>query len=93
MIPLRILGSNCTMKAPKGMEDRVADLSVFVQDGISYSRWEPTPEELAILVNGGSVELAVMGGHPPVKLTAQPAAKAVGRAVPVAPRMPRTGSA
>lgn len=37
------------------------------------SRWEPTPDELAMLNAGGAVELLVLGqGHPPVSLVAVP---------------------
>lgn len=72
MIPLRIQGANVVMKAPPGMEDEVHDLHCLVTEGFYVSRWEPTPDELAVLVAGGSVELWVMGGQPPVYLTAKP---------------------
>lgn len=72
MIPLRIEGATHIMKAPPGQEDTVRDLHVAVIDGCSVSRWEPTPDELATLNAGGSVELWVMGGQPPVMLTVRP---------------------
>lgn len=38
------------------------------------SVWEPTPRELADLAAGGAVRLTILGiGHPPVKVTTQPA--------------------
>lgn len=37
------------------------------------SRWEPTPDELALLNAGGSVELQIVGAvHPPVSLIVVP---------------------
>lgn len=73
MIPLRIEGATIIMRAPRGKEDEVRDLHVLVtEDGYSVSRWEPTPEELQVLIAGGSVELWVMGRQPPVFLTAKP---------------------
>lgn len=70
MIPLRILGYNAVMRGPDG----VHDLYVIAEDdGYTKSftsRWEPTPAELAILNAGGSVELSVLHGQPPVKITA-----------------------
>lgn len=71
MIPLRIEGASVVMKAPPG-DDKVRDLHVAVIDGCYVSRWEPTPGELKILADGGSVELWVMGSQPPVMLVAKP---------------------
>ena len=72
MIPLRIEGATLIMKAPQGQEGEVRDLHVAQIDGCFVSRWEPTPSELQILLDGGSVELWVMGGQPPVMLVAKP---------------------
>jgi len=68
VIPLRIAGANCVMKAAHGQEDTVRDLHVIITDGCCVSRWEPTPDELAKLNAGGSVELWVLGRQPPVFL-------------------------
>ena len=68
VIPLRIAGANCIMKAPPGSEGNVRDLHVVISDGCCVSRWEPTPDELAKLNAGGSVELWVVGRQPPVFL-------------------------
>lgn len=68
MIPLRIEGATHIMTAPQGHDD-VRDLHVYLLDGEIYvSRWEPTPDELALLNAGGSVELQIMGSQPPVAL-------------------------
>lgn len=72
MIPLAIEGADLIMKAPPGKEGEVRDLHVRVIDGCCVSRWEPTPDDLAILGAGGSVELWVMGHQPPVALRAVP---------------------
>lgn len=68
MIPLRIEGATLIMKAPPGKEGEVRDLHIARVDDCSVSRWEPTPDELAVLNAGGSVELWVMGRQPPVAL-------------------------
>lgn len=68
MIPLRIDGATHIMKPPAGCDD-VRDLHIVLLDGdIFVSRWEPTPDELAMLNSGGSVELQIMGSQPPVAL-------------------------
>lgn len=67
MIALRIEGATHVMRAPIGSEG-VTDLYVRQIDDCVVSRWEPTPDELATLNKGGSVELWVMGGQPPVAL-------------------------
>lgn len=72
MIPLRIEGATKVMRAPPAQEGEVRDLHIAEIDGCCVSRWEPTPSELATLIAGGSVELWVMGGQPPVMLTARP---------------------
>jgi hypothetical protein len=49
------------------------DLHVKIVAGsFSVSRWEPTPDDLVLLNAGGSVELWVYGGQPPVLIIAQP---------------------
>jgi hypothetical protein len=67
MIALHIAGATHIMKGPADRAD-IYDLHVKKVDDSYVSRWEPTPEELAILNAGGSVELWVMGGQPPVAL-------------------------
>jgi len=72
MIPLRIEGTTHKMIPPTGMEDTVRPLHIRVTDGCCVSRWEPTREELAVLMEGGSVELWVVGCQPPVNLVVAP---------------------
>ena len=69
MIPLRI--SNATTKMTGSTED-VRPLFVREVDGCFVSRWEPTPEELDILSVGGSVEVWVQGGQPPIYIGVAP---------------------
>lgn len=77
MIPLRIECATKVMRAPPGKEGEVRDLHIAEIDGCCVSRWEPTPAEMEMLAAGGSVELWVMGGQPPVMLTVQPHAETV----------------
>lgn len=70
MIPLRIEGATHILRAPLGVPN-ILDLHVRLTDGDVYvSRWEPTPDELAILNAGGSIELQIMDCQPPVSLQA-----------------------
>lgn len=71
MIPLRHEKASVVMKASPEQPE-VRDLHVALIDSCCVSRWEPTPAELAMLNDGGSVELWVMGGQPPVLLRAVP---------------------
>lgn len=50
----------------------IADIQTAAGQAM-LSRWEPTPDELALLNAGGSIELRIVGGmHPPVSLIADP---------------------
>ena len=70
MLPLKIEGANVLMR---GNDPQVSDLYVVELPGPIYvSRWEPTPEELAILIAGGSVEIHVMYSQPAMAVTASP---------------------
>lgn len=77
MIPLRHELATLRFKAPPGQPE-VRDLHVAQIDGCCVSRWEPTPAELAVLNAGGSVELWVQGGQPPVALVVAPHVGAAG---------------
>lgn len=76
MIPLRIAGATHYLGAPKGWEPEkdgnCRHLAVRVDDNVWQSAWEPTPQELELLVAGGSIVLSVVGGQPPVMLTVEP---------------------
>lgn len=83
MIPVRIQGFTNYLGAPIGWEpDKhgpCAHLAVRVEIdlelGVSMSSaWEPTPEEIALIVAGAPIILKVFGaGHPPVWLSASEA--------------------
>lgn len=75
MQPMRI--QNATRVLAKD-QDEYMQLSIRDDsiDGQNFmtSIWEPTPQELEHLVNGGSVKLIIMGTiHPPVALSTQAA--------------------
>lgn len=67
-----IEGATNNPGAPAGMEDRVGTLPIRASqsaDGlICESAWKPTPEELAVLLDGGYVILRVVGWQVPVAL-------------------------
>lgn len=59
--------------APPGFSDTVGSLETLMCDGATTSFWKPNREELHLLLEGGSVELTVMGaGMPPVALSVSP---------------------
>lgn len=63
-------------KPPRGWDAEedgsCSDLHVRITgDQIFQSAWEPTPKELEIINNGGSIVLTVWGGQPPVALTVE----------------------
>jgi len=68
-----IEGATNNPGAPAGMEERCGTLPIrVVPDGnsiICQSAWKPTPEELAVLSDGGYVVLHVWGWQVPVALT------------------------
>jgi hypothetical protein len=82
VIPRRISGSTHALGAPKDWDNAVdgncCTLHVrWVQEGghmCAQSAWEPTPAELAMLNNGGSVVLSIVGGQPPVMLSVEESA-------------------
>ena len=56
------------MKGPPGMHN-VADIESLMIDGAVTTFWKPTPEEIHLMMEGGSVELTILGaGMPPVML-------------------------
>lgn len=69
MVPLNIAGSDVVLR---GGRDAVRYLFARQVDNCLVTRWEPTPDELKMLNEGGSVELWVWGtrSHPPVMLQA-----------------------
>lgn len=74
---------NLRIGAPPGWNDRLGQLQLPTIDATQGSLpgtnhkvfvtwWEPTKEELAILLAGGKVQLACIGGQPPVSVIATP---------------------
>lgn len=68
-----IEGATNNPGAPEGMEATCGRLPVRVMqdnDGLfCQSAWKPTPEELAVLSDGGYVVLTVVGWQVPVNLS------------------------
>lgn len=79
MIIARILGF--TRELGKSQGFRGLPIRDEVHDGTPYmtSAWEPTPQELVMLNDGGKVFLRIMGSaHPPIMLWCEPPAQEVG---------------
>ena len=82
MIPVLIENFSVTLGAPEGWTpDTTGDcrplaIRVGMQGDLvkMESAWEPTPQELALIAEGGRVVLRVLGvSHPPVWLHVEPA--------------------
>ena len=75
MIAKRIQNATHNLGAPKDWNEekngRCNQLWIRVENGRSLSAWEPTPEELKILNEGGSVILHIVGWQVPVALTVE----------------------
>jgi hypothetical protein len=70
VIPLRIEGATARFVSS---DPSVRPLFVLETDDAFVSRWEPTPDELALLIEGGSVELWICARfHPPVTMKVVP---------------------
>lgn len=82
MIPKRIEGATRYLGAPRnwnpeqdGECSHLAIMDVQTEHGgnVMISAWEPTPAEIAALVNGAPLYLQVVGtAHPPVAVWVQP---------------------
>lgn len=68
MLSLRITNATHLCRSPAGMEINVRPLMIRREGDVSVSHWEPTPSELAMLFNGGCVELRIVGPMVPVAL-------------------------
>jgi hypothetical protein len=78
MKPIKFEEQNFNWGAPKGEEDKVGGMTANrgVEEGtgwpLSISCWEPTPEDLKRLNEGGKIWLRVYGqGHPPVSISTE----------------------
>lgn len=75
MIPVRIRGANLRLAAPSSMPE-CSTLWIRAKrrdDGcaVMSSRWEPTPEDLALLAQGGLIEIVIAGTvYPPIAIRA-----------------------
>lgn len=74
MTPIHFPGETHIYKAPPDWDAAThgpcADLPVLRTDDFAISRWRPTYEELQVLCNGGSVEIAIAGGQPAIVVSA-----------------------
>jgi hypothetical protein len=72
MKPINIPGATI-LGAPPGWDaDKhgpCAGLPVVILDGVFYSFWKPTWRDLWALARGAVIQLAVVGGQPPVDLS------------------------
>lgn len=77
MKPYHFHGQTHVLEAPKGWdheaEGECIGLPVRIEDGVSYSVWKPSDEDLARLNAGGGVVVAVHGGQPPIWTDTLPA--------------------
>ena len=72
MTPVIIKGANANPGAPENWDSKdgtCGSLPIRYNGRSCVSAWKPTLEELAILVNGGYVELTVIGWQVPVALS------------------------
>lgn len=69
MIPLRIFGATRVLGRSQGYVGLPVLDAELEGTPVMFTAWEPTPEELDLLNNGGHVRLAILGTqHPPVRL-------------------------
>ena len=59
-------GGQLKLPALYAMQGKVAGVNVFV------TRWKPTATELAMLLEGGEIEMTCIGGQPACNLSAVP---------------------
>lgn len=81
MLPRRIKNANVVMTAPDDWDEskhgKCVDIAARATislgaGGYVETAWEPTPDELACLMNGGSVVLRIFGRMPPVAVYVEP---------------------
>lgn len=75
MLPLVIEGFNVIFKDKKPGSKMHDIHAVVTEDNVTISRWQPTPEEVQMLLSGGSVELRMIG--PPTRMLLTVADKVV----------------
>lgn len=57
------IGSNLTLRAPAGEEDRVSTLKAFTNGNVVVSCWQLTPEEIETVIRTGRVFVAQFSGR------------------------------
>lgn len=80
MIPVRIEGCTGILGKPMDWDESLGCVGLPFRreydengNGMLRSRWQPSSEELQIILAGGAIELVVLGDvHPPVWLVIQP---------------------
>ena len=83
MIPIETRGATKSFTKPEGWDDekdgwcgvlsvRVEDVGALRRRSHHVSTWKPSPQEIARLVNGGSIELTCVGVQPPVAMEVIP---------------------
>ena len=78
--PVSWLGSNKTLKAPKGTtEEQVQDLPIFTNGKVCVSCWQLSEEALKEVINTGCIFLSIYSGstQPPVFMGSQEEVRAV----------------
>lgn len=74
---IRHPSNNISVVQPEGWDKRHPNLKLpplsatgGTADGAKFfiTWWEPTPDELSVLLRGGKIQLACIGGMPPVKI-------------------------
>lgn len=81
MTPIKHPSNNVTCTPPKNWDDRAGQLRLPVihatKGSISgvtamITWWEPTKEEIAMLLAGGRIQLTCIGGQPACNVSAVP---------------------
>lgn len=81
MTPIKHSSNNVMLRPPASWDDRGGKLRLPVLHGtqgklydetVVVTFWEPSKEELAMLLAGGRVQLTCIGGHPACNVSAIP---------------------
>ena len=78
MTPIRAPSATHNLVAPGNWDSdkrgECGDLPATYEDGVFYSYWMPTAEEIAEIMSGTPVRLGIVGSsHPPVSVDVQAA--------------------
>jgi hypothetical protein len=77
--PVDFIGTNVIMKAPRGQEETVRDVSAFRNEQCCITCWQLTEDELAEVNRTGRIFLSVHygGGMPPVFIGGEDAVREI----------------